>query len=266
MEDFNITRNDVNIIGKGMTETFIHVDGLFMPFSIDRMNKFPYYKDLYVTATHKLKLCIHFAYIDYFIVDEQGVCMDRMFRTFAEAKVAADEYDKNYSTWVKERSTKGWSKNRLKENILKGNMEAKLVYAIDKRKSLDMDYHLLTIGHKPERIIINRPNDMATSIFYMKSMKASLINYSQDSLKIYLPGFRLCNEQERTVMEQWEKQRDYKEEMVDIMTDSSVQYWKKKYFFEENGCGHLLIQQFKGLVRDDKIRGPLQLSYEIQRF
>ena len=67
-------------------------------------------------------------------------------------------------------------------------------------------------------------------------------------------------------MEQWEKQRDYKEEMVDAMTDSSVQYWKKKYFFEENGCGHLLIQQFKGLVRDDKIRGPLQLSYEIQRF
>ena len=137
--------------------------------------------------------------------------------------------------------------------------------AIDKRKSLDVDYHLLTIGQKPERIIINRP-DVPISIFYMKSMKASLINYSQDSLKIYLPGFRLCNEQEKTVMEQWEKQRDYKEEMVDAMTDSSVQYWKKKYFFEENGCGHLLIQQFKGLVRDDKIRGPLQLSYEIQRF
>ena len=243
----------------------MQVDGLFMPFSIDRMNKFPYYKELYVTPTHKLKLCIHFAYIDYFIVDEQGVCMDRMFRSFAEAKVAADEYDKNYLAWMEERTTKGWSKNRLKEDILKGNMKAKLVQAIHKRKSLDADYHLLTIGYKPERIIINRPDGMATSIFYIKSMKASLINYSQDSLKIYLPGCRLCNEQEKTVMEQWEKLRDYKEEMVDAMTDSSVQYWRKKNFFEENGCGHLMNQRFKGLVRDEKIRGLLQLSYDLQR-
>lgn len=265
MDDFNVTKNDVNIIGKGMVETFMHVDGLFMPFSIDRMNKFPYYKVLYVTPVHKLKLCIHFAYIDYFIVDEQGVCMDRMFRNFAEAKVAADEYDKNYPAWVEERTTKGCSKNRLKDDILKGNRKAKLVHAIDKRKSLDVDYHLLTIGQKPERIIINRP-DVPISIFYMKSMKASLINYSQDSLKIYLPGLRLYNEQERTVMEQWDKQREYEAERLDVLSDGSVEYWRKKYFYEENGCGHLLTQRFKGLVRDEKIRGSLQLSYDIQCF
>lgn len=36
-----------------------------------------------------------------------------------------------------------------------------------------------------------------------------------------------------------------------------------KFLSRERMC-HLLIQQFKGLVKDDKIRGSLQLSYYTQ--
>ena len=100
MDDFNVNRNDVNIMCKGTEKIFTQVDNLFPSFRIDRMNNFPYYKELYTTPINNLKVCLHFSYIDYFIVNDQGVCIGQVYDNYKDAVKAADEWDLNYKIWL----------------------------------------------------------------------------------------------------------------------------------------------------------------------
>lgn len=73
---------------------------------------------------------------------------------------------------------------------------------------------------------------------------AKLIDYTDDSIVVYGIGKRDLNDVEKKVMDEWEQicqTPEYqKQSEVDMYTDSSSTYWKKKFFFTNKKMEHLL--------------------------
>ena len=100
---------------------------------------------------------------------------------------------------------------------------------------------------------------------------ASLIEYTDKELTAYTPGLRDLTEAEKDIMDSWELQRDKRMEELDLMTDGSSQYWKRKTFFIDAGYEYLLGNTKQGKkydfntkkVRDNKIKGDVELKYKI---
>lgn len=113
---------------------------------------------------------------------------------------------------------------------------------------------------------------------------AKLTEYTDDSLKTYLPGYRQPNSKEQSILAGWEnirKSNEYQQDVeIDCMTDSSSCYYKELSFF----CGHDAEYLFghkkqhgcilditrknnvdKEFIRDDSVRGELCMQYRITR-
>ena len=95
--------------------------------------------------------------------------------------------------------------------------------------------------------------------------KASLVDYTGDTLTIYAPGKRPLNKYERGVMNEWKRITE---------TDTNFTYWKKKSFFREKGYEYLMgfekqrgmkYDHNSGMVLDDRIKGDIILQYRIYR-
>lgn len=108
--------------------------------------------------------------------------------------------------------------------------------------------------------------------------KATLVEYTDNLLTIYNPGERELNENEKQVMNEWEKvtqTKEYKEKsLADIHTDSDMTFWKKIGFFRERDMIYLTgtetvrgmkYNAYNGKVIDDNIRGNICMQYEIRR-
>ena len=146
----------------------------------------------------------------------------------------------------------------------------------------------------PERLRGERPITKANSvaIFFRNAdgrgsecrlKRASLTEYTGNTLTVYAPGFREPNERERQAMEAWEevtKTEEYQNRAyVDAMTDGSSTYWQHKKFFQDRGLEYLLgYEESQGCkldfnrrnqgesayIRDNSIRGEVELKYSIR--
>ena len=113
--------------------------------------------------------------------------------------------------------------------------------------------------------------------------KASLMEYDKDELRVYNPGFREMNDDEKAVMAEWKKIEetdDYQERAkVDLLSDGSSTFYQKKQFFGDRKMLHLMGTQQSGMkldffkysegekkcIRDEKAKGDVVLVYKVER-
>ena len=113
--------------------------------------------------------------------------------------------------------------------------------------------------------------------------KASLMEYTENELRIYAPGCREMTEVEKQIMKEWEKienTENYKEqERIDLLSDGSTTYYIKKRFFKDkkmeylmgtgNGAKRLIFSKYcngeKDCIQDDNVKGNLLLVYKVER-
>lgn len=112
--------------------------------------------------------------------------------------------------------------------------------------------------------------------------RASLVEYTGTTLKIYYPGLRAPTALEKAALDEWDKiteTPDFKERVHrDMLTDGWSTHRQKEKFFQDKGMYYLTgFQEEKGLllvldkkargeaayIRDKSIKGDLQLSYKI---
>lgn len=103
---------------------------------------------------------------------------------------------------------------------------------------------------------------------------ASLVEYTDDYLTIYNPGLRDLTPDEQAVFDEWESMRDHRQEEIDMLTDGSTTYWRRKYFFIDKGYEYLLGYEFKkgkkidfntGKVYDKRNKGSVCMKYKLYR-
>lgn len=106
--------------------------------------------------------------------------------------------------------------------------------------------------------------------------RATLVEYTGDSLTVFQPGYRDLDADEIRVMNGWKKiteTEDYKRRAeVDILSDGSSTYWQQKGFFRDAGKEYLMGFEEQagckydfntGKIRDKSIRGDAILKYKI---
>lgn len=136
------------------------------------------------------------------------------------------------------------------------------------------------VGANSVGITLERADGKGTSACDIK--KASLIEYTDDSLKIYYAGYREPTVEEKAVLKEWESissTAEFKERaLYDAMTDCSTTYWQEKSFFDRKGMLYLMgYEEQRGcrldinrksngdtaFIRDDKIKGEIELEYKV---
>lgn len=146
----------------------------------------------------------------------------------------------------------------------------------------------------PERLTgIRKVSKVQTNGFYLMNdktqraswfdfPKASLMNYTDNSLTIYMAGYRSPNEHEKAILSEWENiasSQEYKKQSeIDLLTDGSSTYWKKKSFFENRNALYLMgLDSQRGLkldfnklnsgdsdfIRDESIKGDIAFIYRV---
>ena len=115
-------------------------------------------------------------------------------------------------------------------------------------------------------VYLNEDKDAAKGSF-LEFPKSSLIESTDKGFKTFKPGFRDLNEEELKILENQPK--DEEQQKIDIMTDGSQMFYRRKRYFKECGFEYLgsCSKTIKGLyfmngrIRDDKIKGDLDLEY-----
>lgn len=114
--------------------------------------------------------------------------------------------------------------------------------------------------------------------------RASLVEYTDNSLTIYAPGYREPTEQEKAILARWDEITStdkYKEQaMADIYSDGSTTYYQEKYFFQKNNAEYLTgFNEQRGMqldfnrrsdgdpkfIRDATVKGQPILKYIVHR-
>lgn len=137
----------------------------------------------------------------------------------------------------------------------------------------------------PERLAMKRQIIDANSvgIFFkmadgkkseLRIERASLLEYTENTLTLYNAGFRELNEEEQAIMNEWKdienKPENIKQYEIDILTDGSSMFYKKKMFFHNKGFSYLTgVEEEKGLqydfntskIRDKSIKGTISMQY-----
>ena len=112
----------------------------------------------------------------------------------------------------------------------------------------------------------------------LRIKNANLVEYDNNTLTVYGEGQRDLTDGEKKIMNEWDAKANTKEHRErawnDAMTDGSSTYWEKKWFFQKNNAEHLLGYEFckgmkydwnTGKVWDNKIKGEIELQYEVER-
>ena len=108
--------------------------------------------------------------------------------------------------------------------------------------------------------------------------RASLLEYAEDTLTIYNEGFRDLNNDEKAIMQEWKeienKPENIKQLEIDMLSDGSTMFYKKKVFFHNKGYSYLTgFDEEKGLkydfntqkIRDKNIKGSISMQYKLIR-
>lgn len=99
---------------------------------------------------------------------------------------------------------------------------------------------------------------------------ASLMEITDTGFAVYLPGVRELSAEEKRIKDN--EPRDARQEEIDIMTDGSQMFWRRKRYYSENNAEYL--QGFKfvqgkrfdhntGKMEDKGIKGKKELEYTI---
>lgn len=118
---------------------------------------------------------------------------------------------------------------------------------------------------------------------YLDIPRSSLVDYSDDELIIYSPGYREPYEEEEEVINEWNKianSDDYKERAnIDLLTDGSSTFYQEKRFFEERNMLYLMMQDKNGkgidynkqnngdreYIADPAVKGDKILVYKVHQ-
>lgn len=113
----------------------------------------------------------------------------------------------------------------------------------------------------------------------MRIERASLLEYTKNTLTLYNAGFRELNEEEQTIMNEWKdienKPENIKQSEIDMLTDGSSMFYKKKMFFHNKGFLYLTgVEEEKGLqydfntskIRDKSIKGTISMQYVLVKW
>lgn len=115
---------------------------------------------------------------------------------------------------------------------------------------------------------------------WLEIPKASLLEYTDDTLSIFIPGYRPLNQKEKEILKEWEKianTKEYKEqELNDLRSDGNWTYWQKRRFFENNNALYLFTNENgrqldynklknneENCLLDPKVRGERILMYNV---
>ena len=101
----------------------------------------------------------------------------------------------------------------------------------------------------------------------LRIKRAALMEYDGENLIVYEAGEREPNEQEKRILEDWEKVR----EQYEKENPYSEIYWKKKSYFENCPCPYMSgfnsykgkRYQYNGKVLDSSIKGYPILKYKV---
>ena len=265
MNNNTYSHNDVTLTTTGQSSTFIHHENAFPSFTSSAEEQISYFHELYSTPEHGVKVWLHLHYLAYVITNSQGIVIGKKLQSYNEAVKKADEVDRDYARWLVEHTFKGLPKSKFIKDVKEGKLQSKRVFCARDKGAVDTEFHSLWKRKGFGSIDIYQPGKGYCALFYINDMTAERIVYTGDELFIFNSGFRLLNEEEKLVLAEWESMRDLEAERIDALSDGSCEYWRKKCFFEEKGMGHLMVIYDRGLVRDDNLRGELNLKYEIKR-
>lgn len=108
--------------------------------------------------------------------------------------------------------------------------------------------------------------------------RASLLEYTEDTLTIYNEGFRDLNSDEKAIMNEWKEiantPENIKQYEIDALTDGSQMFYKEKAFFHNKGYSYLMgFEEEKGLkynfntkqIKDKSIKGTISMQYKLIR-
>lgn len=160
--------------------------------------------------------------------------------------------------------------SQLKKDAKSGNLSAELIF---RQGTTDIPASL-----KGVRKMIDANS---VGITFLNSNKkkselridsASLIEYTDTHITLFNPALRDLTMEEQSVFDKWELMRDIEKEEIDMLTDGSSQFHKRKWFFTDAGYEYLLghdVKQGKRFdcntkkVFDNKIKGEMSMQYRI---
>lgn len=257
-------KNDVTIVVCGNEITVTHNENKFPPIHRilgDRSNTLVC---VHTTETHKLKVYFESWFIYYFIVSPEGVVMDEPCKSYDGAIRKIRQCEMDYLSWLKKHTEKGLSKKKLVDEVKTDKLQAKKIFSSMKGSSCDTEFLPLVKTKGVGSVDIIRDN-RPSALFYIDSISSKRLLYTGKHLTLFNSAYRLWNEKERECMTEWEKNRNRKAEHIDLISDSSVEFYRQRYFFKDRGCEHLIGQTYNGLVCDDQVRGSVCMVYEIQK-
>lgn len=109
----------------------------------------------------------------------------------------------------------------------------------------------------------------ATKGSFLEFPKASLFEATEKGFKVFEVGERDLTPEEQKIMEN--EPKDDKQDEIDIMTDGSMMFYRRKRYYKESGYFYLFGTEKQAgksfdfnehKVRDDSIKGELSLEYE----
>ena len=126
---------------------------------------------------------------------------------------------------------------------------------------------------KSNGIELNKDKE-ATKGSFLDYPKATLCDYTGDTLTIYDAGYRELTAHEQSIMDNVPSKRKENAEAVynELMTDGSGFYWKDKAYYRDNEAEYLAgHEEVRGLrydynekkIRDNSIKGEVSLVYKI---
>jgi hypothetical protein len=131
------------------------------------------------------------------------------------------------------------------------------------------------IGSKTKSIVIK---NLDGKISELRIENTNLIEISETSLTVYNSGIRELTQAEQDILKDWEviasNPDNVKQAETDMLTDGSVMFWKKKYYFEGKGYGYLLGHEKErgekydhntDKIKSDKVKGEMILQYRLTK-
>lgn len=156
----------------------------------------------------------------------------KKIKSFDEAIKEAEAVDRE----LVEHTFKGMPKSKFINDVKTNKLQAKLVSCGMKGREMDTEFHPLVKRKGVGSIDIYRVGSGYSALFYINDMTMAWMVYTGTELLIYKFGLRIYNENEIAVLSQWETMRDRKAEMLDVMTDSYEQFWRKNAFWKRKGA------------------------------
>jgi hypothetical protein len=113
------------------------------------------------------------------------------------------------------------------------------------------------------------PDDTNSRKSYLDFPKATLLEVTEKSFKIYNKGLRDLTAEEKKIKDNAPK--DPKQSKIDIMTDGSTMYWREKRYYIQHNAEYLIGNKSERGMRydfnmnkvwDDNVKGKLALEYK----